>query len=405
VLCDGTAPFVQMTLIESENFEMFRQKSLIFLAIAAVMAVVIACGGTVADPTATPVPPTPTATSVPPTATPVPLALIELDPLADPVAFYNALPESEASCAADALGGLDRVLAMLESDLGPNKLTAAEADAVDACLSDDTVQAVFVGQLSREAGGLSDATIVCIGEKIGGMSAAGLFTETPAADSIISSLQGIFCLGSEERAAISATEAMYGFGELGGIDALECVVNGVGPTGLEDLMALASEGTIDFSAIGEMFPLFIECGAIEDEQFDELGVTADQIGCVIGEIGEDALTLFDTTATEPDLSQLGPILAALGTCGISIEELLEGATLPIDPDALVDPAILPTAQIEIPENFDDLDLPFTEEQLICLTDELGDEAIANLLSGGAPDLSLFAALATCEVDIATLLGG
>ena len=396
-----------MTLIGSETSEMFRQKSLIFLAIAAIMAIVIACGGA-AEPTATSVPPTPTATAVPPTATPVPVALIELDPLADPVAFFEALPESEASCAADALGGLDRVLAMLESDLGHDKLTAAEADAVDACLSDETVRAVFVGQLSREAGGLSDATIICIGEKIGGISAVGLFTETPAIDSIISSLQGIFCLGHEERAALSSSDTMYGFGELGGIDALECVVNGVGPTGLEDLVALASEGTIDFGAVGDMFPLFIECGAIQDSQFEELGVTTDEIGCVIGEIGEDALTLFDTTAAEPDLSQLGPILAALGTCGISIEELLEGETLPINPELIevtVDPEILPTVQIEIPEDVADLDLPFTEEQIICLSNELGDDAIADLLAGGAPDLSLFAALATCDVDIATLLGG
>jgi hypothetical protein len=395
-----------MPLIGSENAEMFRQKSLILLAIAAIMAVVIACGGAT-EPTATPVPPTATPVPPTPTPTPVPVAPIEIDPLADPVAFYNALTESEASCAADALGGLDRVLAMLESDLGPDKLTTVEADAVDACLSDDTVQAVFVGQLAREAGGLSDATIICISEKIGGMSAAGLFTETPATDSIISSLQGVFCLDHNERAALSSTDTMYGFGELGGIDAIECVVNGVGPTGLEDLTGLASADAIDFAAVGELFPLFIECGAIQDEQFEELGVTTDQIGCVLGEIGEDALTLFDTTSAEPDLSQLGPILAALGTCGISREELLESATLPIelDPEVLVDPVILPTLQIEVPEDIADLDLPFTEEQIICLTTEIGEEKIADLLAGGAPDLSLFTVLAICEVDIATLLGG
>ena len=98
----------------------------------------------------------------------------------------------------------------------------------------------------------------------------------------------------------------------------------------------------------------------------------------------------------------------MGTCGISIEELLEGATLPINPELIevtVDPEILPTVQIEIPEDVADLDLPFTEEQIICLSNELGDDAIADLLAGGAPDLSLFAALATCDVDIATLLGG
>ncbi|MEE8046013.1 MAG: hypothetical protein V3T49_04160, partial [Dehalococcoidia bacterium] len=61
--------------------------------------------------------------------------------------------------------------------------------------------------------------------------------------------------------------------------------------------------------------------------------------------------------------------------------------------------------IEIPEDLIDVELPFTEEQIICLTNELGEEQISNLLAGGAPDLSLFTALATCGVDIATLLGG
>jgi hypothetical protein len=382
---------------------MFRRKSIILLAITAVLAVAIACSST-PKPTATPVPPTstPEPTATP---TPVPVAPIEIDPLASPAEFFDAIPASEAACITDALGGRDRVLAMLESDLGSEKLTQAEADGLDACLSDETVQAVFVGQLAREAGGLSDATIVCIGEQIGGMSAAALFTETPAADSIISSMKGVFCLGNEERAAISASGAAYGFGELGGIDAIECVVNGVGPTGLEDLMALASAEGPDFEALGELMPLMIECGAVEDSQFEELGVSAEQVGCILGEMGEDALSLFDPTAAEPDISQLGPILMALDTCGLSLEDLLEGATLPIDPTPAGDPVVIPTVVIEIPDEIADIDVPFTDEQMICLATELGEEKVTALLEGAAPDISLFGALATCEVDLSVLLGG
>jgi hypothetical protein len=382
---------------------MFRQKTVIFLAIAALMAVVIACSSS-PKPTASPVPPTdvpvPTAT-----ATPVPVAPIEIDPITDPVGFLSMLPADEATCAIDAVGGRDRVIAMMSSSLGDDRLTVAEANALDNCLSEDTVNAIFIGQLSREAGGLSDDTIVCIGEQIGGMSAAGLFLEEPAADVIISSLKGVFCLASDERARISASEAAYGFGELGGIDALECVVNGVGPTGLTDLVDVFSGEEYDFEALGDLFPLMIECGAVDDSEFEELGVSADQIGCVLGELGEDGLALFDQAAGEPDLSDLGALLGTLSNCGIELDDLMGASELPINPGDLIDPVIIPTVQLELPEDLADVELPFTEEQIICLSTELGEDQIANLLEGGAPDLSLFSALSKCEVDLSVLLGG
>ena len=150
----------------------------------------------------------------------------------------------------------------------------------------------------------------------------------------------------------------------------------------------------------------IECGAIDDSEFEELGVSAEQIGCVLSELGEDGLALFDPTAAEPDISELTSILGVFGTCGIELEDLLGGAELPIDPIDVL-PEIDPTqvAIIEIPESVEDIELPFTEEQILCLTNEMGEDQIANLLAGGAPDLSLFAALGTCEVDISALLGG
>jgi len=382
---------------------MFRQKSLIFFALASLMALAIACSNS-PSPTATPVPPTPTPEPTV-TPTPVPVVPIEIDWQADPVGFLDSLPASEITCATDALGGRARVLAMLESNLGDDHLTIAEADALDNCLSDQTVQGVFTGLLSKEAGGLSDETIICIGEQIGGMSAASLFLEEPAADVIISSLQGVFCLNADERAAISEGGTTYGFGELGGIDAIECVVNGVGPTGLTDLIGVASADGMDFAALGDLFPLMMECGAIDDSQFEELGISADQIGCVLSELGEDGLALLDPTAAEPDLSELSSILGVFAKCEISLDELLSEAALPLDPDPSVDPIIIPTVEIEIPEELEEVELPFSEEQIICLTTEMGEDEIANLLAGGAPDLSLFAALSKCEVDISTLLGG
>ena len=366
------------------------------------MAVAIACSSEA--PTPTPVPPTPTVTPTP-TPVPVPVKPIEIDPSADPVGFLSALPESEATCAVDSLGGRESVLAMLESGVGSTKLSNEEADALDACLSDETVQAVFIGQLSKDAGSLSDGTLSCISEKTTGMSAAGLFMEQPATDSVISSLQGIFCLNHEEREALSASDSNYGFSEFGGVDSLECVVNGVGPTGLQDLLGAAGGSSADITALGDLFPLMIECGAIDDSTFEETGFTADQVGCVISELGVDGLALLDPDGAEPDLSVLGPLLLALGTCEIEIEGLLGGSALPVDPNPSADPKVLPTVQVEIPEVVEDLDLPFTEEQMTCLVAKIGKDKITKLLEGGAPDISMFAALATCKVDLTALLGG
>ena len=386
-----------------ENPEMFHQKSVTFLAIAALMAVVIACSSS-PKPTAAPVPPT--ATRVPTaTVTPVPVAPIEIDPIVNPIGFLRTLPADEATCAIDAVGGRDRMIALMSSSLGGERLTVAEANALDNCFSEDTVNAIFIGQLSREAGGLSDDTIVCIGEQIGGMSAAGLFLEEPAADVIISSLKGVFCLANDERARILASEAAYGFSELGGIDALECVVNGAGPTGLTDLAGLYSAEEYDSSALGELFPIMIECGAIDDSEFEELGVSGGQVGCVLGELGEDGMALLDPTAGEPDLSDLGALLGTLSNCGIEIDDLMGASELPINQGDLIDPVVDSTVELELPDDLEDVELPFAEEQIICLTAELGEDQIANLLAGGAPDLSLFSALSKCEVDLSVLLGG
>jgi len=149
----------------------------------------------------------------------------------------------------------------------------------------------------------------------------------------------------------------------------------------------------------------IECGAIDDSTFEELGFTADQVGCVISELGVDGLALLDPNGAEPDLSQLGPLLLALGTCEIDMEELFGGSALPTDPDATADATVLPTVQVEIPEEVKDLDLPFTDEQMACLVTELGEDEITRLLAGGDPDLSVFLALAKCEIDLGTLFGG
>ena len=396
---------------------MVRHKSLLFSLLATVLVVVIACTSTTATPTATPSPVPPTATPVlptptptpEPTPTPIPLVPISIDPTEDPIGFFEALPESEASCVADAIGGRDQVIALLESSVDSGSFWVDEIDAIDDCISDETVQRVFAGQLDRETGGLSDATMSCIREQTTGLSAAGLFAEELEVDSAISVLKGVFCLNDEERTAIALNDAAYGFGEYGGIDALECIVNGVGPTGLTDLISMGSSldaSEIDFSAIAGLFPLLIECGALDDSDFEETGMTADQLGCLFGELGESGLALVDPAAGDTDFGDLAALFAAFDVCGLELDALLDAAELPLDTSSSGDVTPDPTVQVEatavIPD-IAEIEKLFTTEQIICLTAEIGEDEIANLLAGGAPDLSLFAALATGEVDLLSLL--
>lgn len=375
---------------------MFRQKSVAFSLLAAVLVVVMAC--TSAPPTPTPVPPTPTPVSVRP---------ILFDPATQTYQFMDALPQAEVVCAVQVVGGIDRFTSLLQKDYADLRLNDQETEAIGACFSSETVRRVMVGQLDREAGGLSEATVICIGEQIDGLSAAALFTEDSGPDSTISLIKSIFCLNGEERAAVSTAEgAGFGFADLGGIDALECVVNRAGPTGLEDLMGAFSSDAADFETLTNLFPIMIECGAIDDSNFEDSGMSAVQVGCLINELGEGGLSLLDPNASEPEMADVILMFAALDACGIDSEGLMGGVTLPLDPNALDDIVIDATVQIESPDDIPDIaeiDLPFTDEQIACLIGEIGEDEITNLLSGGAPDLSLFGALTTCGIDPLSLL--
>lgn len=378
---------------------MFRQKSVLYLLFAVALVIAAACSST----------PEPTATPVPPTPTPEPPKIILADPVTETLQFLDALPDSESDCALQAVGGIDRAIALLQQDHDTEPLTPSEIETVGACISQDTVRRVIVGQLDREAGGLSDQTVNCIAEQTAGLSAAALFTSEPGIDSSISLIKGIFCLNAEERAEVSAGDNAYGFSDLGGIDALECVVNGAGPTGLEGLMgALSGSGSAnEFETISELFPIMVECGAIDDSNFEESGVSAAQIMCIMNELGEDSLAVLEPDA-ELDGEAFTAALAAFALCGLDIAELMGEAALPVDPDSSDDPVDPGTddpdgAMDEPPTSLDEIDLPFTPAEIACLMEELGEEQVADLLTGGAPDLSLFAALGACEIDIASLL--
>jgi hypothetical protein len=123
-------------------------------------------------------------------------------------------------------------------------------------------------------------------------------------------------------------------------------------------------------------------------------------------LGEAGLLLVDPTAGEPEVGDLAALFSAFDVCGVELDALLEDAELPLDTGSSRDATPDPTVQVEataVIPGLAEIESMFTPEQIMCLTTEIGEDEIDNLLAGGAPDLSLFTALVTCEVDLMSLL--
>ncbi len=99
----------------------------------------------------------PTATFSP-TSTPTP-RLITVNPEEDPAEFLAALPGSERDCLEQAVDPeqLEDVIANLDP----------ENEILRACLGENTVREVTLGQMARGAGGLSEESVKCLLEETG----------------------------------------------------------------------------------------------------------------------------------------------------------------------------------------------------------------------------------------------
>ena len=80
--------------------------------------------------------------------------LITPNPDDDPGQFLGALPGDERECLEQAVGLKNLVEFIASGDPGD--------EIFQACLGQDTARAVMLGQMAREAGGLSDQTVSCL---------------------------------------------------------------------------------------------------------------------------------------------------------------------------------------------------------------------------------------------------
>ena len=325
---------------------MLPKTSLSVICFVSIMAFALACGGsieatTVPDPTATKVPtatvvPTATATVVP---TPAPSVLLEIDPLSEPIKFLKALPAVEVSCASDALGSEERFAEIIQyvfgSDRGINVPNDAESDVMDKCLSEKTVASIFSSHIFREVvgievGGISENTHVCIREKVEGYPFTALFLEDPPdSDVFFSLLQGLFCLNEQERSELAQSEflSLNELSEVGGLDTLECVVNEIGPLGVT--VVVGSEFGQDAAAMSEILLTMIECGAIDEAEFEkEFDVSLEQFMCLLDHIDTAAGLEFlsDPFSAAPDMNPI-ELTSILSSCGLTLEDIVADVSI------------------------------------------------------------------------------
>lgn len=430
-----------------------------FLALFSI-TILAACATSAATPTSTPAP---TAT-----ATPEPVKAITIDPRTDADGFLAALPPSEVDCASIAVGGEDALTKLVSfSDDALQDVSDVQLKVLASCISSDTVRKVVIGQLEIETGGLSDETAACVANHTDGIDFATLFSgQAVEQETLVSTMQALFCLSPEERRSLETSDQeILEITDLGGIDALECAVDGAGASGLDAFGDIfGADGAVDPLAVGEYIPLLIDCGVVDDDSFATSGISSDQFSCLFEHLDAEALNSFlattDNPNAVPDLSSAASLFDAFGKCDIDLQDLIDSAdSLPVDPstgtgngtvvstDLLIcltgngvspslaanyaagltdasDPALataLATCEgggsgggLVIPDAsggsttidpsvFDTL--PVTAEQAQCLLDEVGPEQLDGIANGTVSPLTILGALGACNITIADLLAG
>ena len=439
---------------------MFDKRLAISIFISVLAAASVSCSNETSEPTQTPVPPTPTLIAITPAVpspTIVPFQPITLDRQRD--SLFEALPENESSCLADNLGGREKAASVIDlsytSGLLGSSLSAEVLDATNKCITQQTIDELIVGQMTVDSAGISDTTVNCIREKTSGIPIEIILATTTqdiAFDSIFVLLQSALCLNIQERENVSKSESFFGFSEFGGINAIECAANKLGPTDLMNVLeafrADDSGKLFDFSMIPDYVPLLIECGLIGDSAFESTGLSAQQIGCLLKENEEKMIQIMESASDSSlEIKDLAEISVAIEACELALEDLIQAVGIQVTPQpTATEPAnlqITSEATAIVPANLQvtpqptatesaslqitpeatskestedkqpsdtatsttspDLESIFSDEQLECLRRELGEDMIDMLLAGGAPNITMLPILTSCSIELSSLL--
>ena len=334
-------------------------------------------------------------------------------------------------------------------------MSAEGLEATNKCITQQTIDELIVGQMTVDSVDISDTTVNCIREKTSGVPIEiilAITTQDIAFDSIFVLLQSALCLNMQERESISKSESFFGFSEFGGINAIECAANKLGPINLTDVLEALqvdnSGDTFDLAKIPEHLPLLIECHVLDDSTFESTGLSASQISCLLEENGEKTIQIMESASDGSlEINDLIEISVAIEACELVVEELIQAVGLQVTPQpkankpassqlapkatssepenspAKPQPSATesttlqvtpeptseklsedkPPADIATPMTSPDLESIFSNDQLECLRKELGEDTIDMLLAGAPPNITMFPVLTSCSIDVTTLL--
>ena len=445
---------------------MFDKQLALFIVISILTAVSASCSNEPSAPTQIPLPPTPSLAVTTPafpspttvlSPTVVPFQPIVLNLQKD--SLFKALPQDEASCLATGLGGREKAASLIDpnyrSGFSGNSLSDEVLDATKRCISQQTVNELLVGQITLDSVALSNTTVNCIEEKTIGVPIEVILTIATtdiALDSVFVLLQSALCLNTQERENILKTDSFFAFNDFGGINAIECAANKLGPINLTDVLEALqvddSGDVFDLSKIPEHLPLLIECHVLDDSTFESTGLSASQISCLLKENEEKTIQIMESASNGSlGIKDLVEISVAIEACELALEDLIQAVGIQVTPQPKANkPAtsqVAPKATPSEPENLPakpqptatepttlqvtpeptseklsedkqpsdtatpttslDLESIFSDEQLECLRKELGEDTIDMLLAGGAPDITMFPVLTSCSIDVGSLL--
>ena len=146
-------------------------------------------------PTLTPTPPTPTST--PPPSPLVPIVVAEGATRHETMA---QVPAGEVECVRQTLG--EAAFGQFSASAFSEDTSEAENQAMSRCLSNESISRFFIGFAVSGLGGISDATIACMGDALSGHDMKATFSSETAWGEAFQAMTG--CLNGEESARADA---------------------------------------------------------------------------------------------------------------------------------------------------------------------------------------------------------
>jgi len=384
----------------------------ILIAILTIItAFLFSCAGTVKE-SETIEEPTLIPTIIPsPTPTPVSMRIIDIDPMYDPNRFISEIPVSEINCLSNALGSKQILVDLISAEPGTVYIDQEQAKVSDACLSNKTIERIIIGQLDLHSGGLSQNSVDCIKDRTGGSgSFVYLFAKDPPDETYLTILQALFCIDTEERMIFESSRLGKLTSALGGIEKIECIVNEIGPLGLNKLGSIFNSlPTILYEnqdSLDSLLPL-LSCGYL-DKQLDVAGITSFEAICLLEHADKNSVS----AVLVGNQNQISPKLVldlvnAAVKCSISIENTNIAFPAPTpEPTSTAEPSTKESK--EETENTTEsiqssIEKILKDSEITCLKKYISEEEIEMMVETLSPTMEMFLAITKCNINITEVL--